>query len=84
MRSGGRACGLTGPVPAKKYRNRPEPCRRTLSTARRSFPEQGLDPEVAKNLGHADEAMVAKVYGHVAPDTLQEAMASLDEFARAS
>jgi integrase len=36
----------------------------------------------AKNVGHADPAMVMRVYGHVATDTLRDAMASLDGFAR--
>ena len=38
--------------------------------------------EVAKNLGHADPSMVMRVYGHVANDSLRDAMASLDTFAR--
>jgi integrase len=38
--------------------------------------------EVAKILGHVDASMVMRVYGHVATDTLRDAMASLNGFAR--
>jgi integrase len=44
---------------------------------------QGRSPlEVAKLLGHSDPTMVMRVYGHVAADSLRDAMTSLDGFAR--